>query len=345
MTAERHLPLDDRIRTASELLKRARIFFDVWWLYEGQATRSGILDAMNEYPDYFTFDSHAHFVAHIVHMAMLYEGGGDTTNLRALRKELGARLDAKAVASLDQLFAKAHQTEKKVRILRNNVFAHRSARITYDDVFKMAKLTPGQLRELTEASRDTVNIFLETIGQANLEFHPYPEKQLVRMLKDIDHMRIQNEGIEIRKTAMPDQGLCPLWGTQAQLEGKIGDFIIADSPRAGGRFSITGSAETTAKNLSPPERAIVTFWMVKQHSLGVECPSIDSYNIEAIRMYPKPQSLNARNSYCATSKGEANCLGRCLNYTCKIIGRLRIRYSRPKYSPGPVHWCRLKSRR
>src|SRR5437868_4343944 len=148
-----HLPLDDRIRTASELLKRARIFFDVWWLYEGQATRSGILDAMNEFPDYFRFDSHAQFVAHIVHMAMLYEGRGDTTNLYALKKELIARLDAKALASLDQLFANAQPIEKKVRILRNNVFAHRSARITYDDVFKMAKVTPDQLRELTQISQ------------------------------------------------------------------------------------------------------------------------------------------------------------------------------------------------
>ena len=188
-----HLPLDDRIRTASELLKRARIFFDVWWLYEGQATRSGILDAMNEFPDYFRFDSHAQFVAHIVHMAMLYEGRGDTTNLYALKKELIARLDAKALASLDQLFANAQPIEKKVRILRNNVFAHRSARITYDDVFKMAKVTPDQLRELTQISQSIVNVFLATVGHADLEFQTFPVEQLKRLLKDIDRIRLEFE--------------------------------------------------------------------------------------------------------------------------------------------------------
>jgi hypothetical protein len=45
------LPIDERLETAGNLVVRARIFYDVWWLYEDVETRSKIVDVMNDYPD------------------------------------------------------------------------------------------------------------------------------------------------------------------------------------------------------------------------------------------------------------------------------------------------------
>ena len=95
---------------------------------------------------------------------------------------------------------------------------------------------------------------------------------------------------------MPKQGLCPLWGTPAQLEDPTGSKTTCTSPRAGGRFSITSTAEAMAKNLTLRERTIITFWMVKQRSLGAEQPSLDSDKLSAIRLYPKP-SISERAEY------------------------------------------------
>ena len=71
---QERLPLDQRLETAANLIQRARIFFDIWFFYEGAETRPAILDTMNEYPEFFRFDPTCAFrLALIVHMAALFE--------------------------------------------------------------------------------------------------------------------------------------------------------------------------------------------------------------------------------------------------------------------------------
>src|SRR5450631_2712243 len=82
-----HLPIDERLVVASQLVVRARIFHDIWRYYESAETRPGILGAMNQYSEFFRFDTHAHFFSFVVHMAGLLEGRDDTVNLPALIDE------------------------------------------------------------------------------------------------------------------------------------------------------------------------------------------------------------------------------------------------------------------
>lgn len=44
----KHLLIDQRLEIAGQLVVRTRIFYDIWWLYEGADTRSKIIDTMNE---------------------------------------------------------------------------------------------------------------------------------------------------------------------------------------------------------------------------------------------------------------------------------------------------------
>lgn len=81
---QERLPLDQRLETAANLIQRARIFFDIWFVYEGAETRPAILDTMNEYPEFFRFDIHAHIVAFIVHISALFETRLDTVNFPRL---------------------------------------------------------------------------------------------------------------------------------------------------------------------------------------------------------------------------------------------------------------------
>jgi hypothetical protein len=67
------LPLDERIELSAQLVKRARIFHGIWFFYEGAETRPAILDTMNCYSEFFRFESHAHFVSLVVHLAALFE--------------------------------------------------------------------------------------------------------------------------------------------------------------------------------------------------------------------------------------------------------------------------------
>jgi len=91
-------------------------------------------------------------------------------------------------------------------------------------------------------------------------------------------------------------GKCLLWEKPARIEHGQTDGTNVTSPRAGGKYSVTGSAEPMLQGLKLEEKPIVTFWMVKQRSLGVECPSLDSSSLKAIRGYPKP-SVGERAEY------------------------------------------------
>ena len=79
------LPLDERLDVAAQLAKRVRIFYDIWWFYDGADTRSRMLDTMNAYSEFFRFDTHAHFVSMVIHLAGLFESGNDTVNFGTFR--------------------------------------------------------------------------------------------------------------------------------------------------------------------------------------------------------------------------------------------------------------------
>lgn len=163
------LPIDERIETAGHLVVRARIFYDVWWLYEGAETRPQIIDSMNKFPEFFRYDSHAHFVAFVVHIAGLFESREDTINLPMLVSELA--VSGVSVTEAESLISEAHPFISKVMILRSNLFAHRSAALTYEKAFEKANITANQLGHLCELALRIINCLLLARGLEEKLFH------------------------------------------------------------------------------------------------------------------------------------------------------------------------------
>lgn len=169
------LPLEERVERAAQLVVRARVFFDIWAYFEGD-TRAGLLDTMNEFSEFFRLAPHAHFVAYCVTMAALYDKRRDTITLTSLPRELAKKgiLTTVVEAEVQVLLAGALPTANKVGILRHNVFAHRSASLSYDDVFKLAAITAAQMRELTELSLQIANILLRSCGRPEQYINDLP---------------------------------------------------------------------------------------------------------------------------------------------------------------------------
>jgi hypothetical protein len=71
----------------------------------------------------------------------------------------------------------------KVTILRNNLFAHRSAAVSYADAFKKADVTPNELRDLTEIALKVVNRLLIARGLSDQVFAELPLEDARKMLK------------------------------------------------------------------------------------------------------------------------------------------------------------------
>ena len=66
-----------------------------------------------------------------------------------------------------------------------------------------------------------------------------------------------------------------------------------ESPRAGGRYFITGTAAALRRYTSEHERARLTSWLVEQRRLGAECPEVKTKAVDDAKRRP-PLSVHER---------------------------------------------------
>lgn len=181
------IPLDERIELAAELIKRARIFYDIWWFYEEEDTRSKNLYTMNRYSAFFRFDSYAHLASLIVHLAGLFECRGNTINFNALIKEAIASglFATEAIDRVREKITEVQDISSKLVILRNNLFAHRSASLSYKDAFSKADLIANQLRDITATGLQIANLLLLARGLPEQFFYEPPRRHIEALLCDL----------------------------------------------------------------------------------------------------------------------------------------------------------------
>lgn len=81
---------------------------------------------------------------------------------------------------------------------------------------------------------------------------------------------------------------CYIWGTPAkEIRDSTEDSVYLDSPRAGGQYSITGTAAETVKQLTTRERASLTTWLCNQRRGGVEDPQVTSDIVKSAKSLPR----------------------------------------------------------
>jgi hypothetical protein len=207
MPQRQSLPINERLERAAQLVLRSRIFYDIWIYFEGD-TRADILDTMQEFSEFFRFDPHAHFVAFIVQMAALFEKRKDTINLPLLAKEvmptskMGGASPSQYPAEINALLDQAKPLASKVIIFRNNLFAHRSATLSYAEAFKKAAVTSNQLRDLTEIALQIANRLLILRGLNDQSFNQLPALHADAMLKALGRQLVCRRAGGIRFLSM-----------------------------------------------------------------------------------------------------------------------------------------------
>ena len=91
---------------------------------------------------------------------------------------------------------------------------------------------------------------------------------------------------------MSEHSTCPIWETPA-IEQRTGDGETVDSPRAGGRYSITGRAVEILQSRDESLKSRLTSWLIEQRRLGVDCPKISTTNVDEIKQRTKLVSPSA----------------------------------------------------
>ena len=142
---------------------------------------------MNEFPEFFRFDEHAHLTAFIVHITTLFDKRNDTVKLERLRKTLSKTIivSDEIKNKLKLLFEETNAIALKILVLRHNAFAHRSDEYSYDDSFKLAKLSYEELLTLTEKSKQILNLFLQATKRGEVTFRDLPKEDLAQLLKKL----------------------------------------------------------------------------------------------------------------------------------------------------------------
>src|SRR4029079_6561036 len=76
---------------------------------------------------------------------------------------------------------------------------------------------------------------------------------------------------------------CPIWkGAAADIQPAGGDSQFVSSPRAGGTYTISGTACAVLNGFTDREKAKLTTWIVDQNKYG-DTPLINSYVLENVR--------------------------------------------------------------
>ena len=82
---------------------------------------------------------------------------------------------------------------------------------------------------------------------------------------------------------MRDNGRCPIWGTPVrEYRRDSHDGVYVDSPRAGGRYFIAGTAQSILDDKNQRERARLTSWLVERRKLGEDYPEVKSSIVEEV---------------------------------------------------------------
>ena len=80
---------------------------------------------------------------------------------------------------------------------------------------------------------------------------------------------------------------CAIWDTPAVGDGNTGrDGTLVDSPRAGGRYFVSGTAVAILEHVDDRQKARLTTWLVEQRRLGNDCPEITTATIKEAETRP-----------------------------------------------------------
>ncbi len=181
------MTLEQKLDILVQLVLRACTFFDIWWVYEGAPTRSKYLPAMNRYSEFFRFDSHAQEVAYTIYLCQIFEKDSKTLNIMNAVEEAKQRgLSRDHIAAAEKAFQEGLPIRKKLVIVRNNLFAHRNACLSYKRAFATAAITPDEVRHLAKLGLKAINSIRTAVGQKGYEFSTLPGKDIKKLLEEID---------------------------------------------------------------------------------------------------------------------------------------------------------------
>ena len=185
------MDVDACVEELRQTMIGAGLSYDVWRVYTNPPDRREYLATMNRYALFFAISIHAHFVAMLVALYRVYETRDDTYNIPALLRHVHTEkiLPEPVIANLQEKYQAAKPLWKKVSILRNNAFAHKTVDPTTDEIFKKANVMPDELRDLIEATKVLLNEISHASKQDVHAFNLNARHDTIALLQDLKSIK------------------------------------------------------------------------------------------------------------------------------------------------------------
>lgn len=181
--------LSDPIRQLNLLfgnLQGAHVNCEIWWTYKNSQDRQKYVDVLNHYYFFFKSSMHAHFLATLIGLSKLFDKRKDTISIRSLLKVIhkSELIDNSQLRKFEKDLNSLEPLVKKIKTLRNKVFAHITKKKSYSDVFKESQINYDHIRSLL----DKTMALLNQIGERENDFISEGREDTLRMLEDLKNI-------------------------------------------------------------------------------------------------------------------------------------------------------------
>lgn len=171
--------MKDQITQVADRITFASMNYRIWRIYTEPTDRAKYLGVLRRYNSFFLTSLQAHFAGTIITLYGLYETRRNSISLKRLVQGVS---DTNLRSEIQPLLDEANAIwQKKITILRNDVYAHLSD-IDFDAKFSEAGISPNEIERLIEISKELVNKLSYANDRSTFAFNLDPASDTYRLL-------------------------------------------------------------------------------------------------------------------------------------------------------------------
>jgi len=146
------------IEKLSGIVYTAKSSYEIWWILVGPE-RPKYVNTLNQYLSFFspTIDAHDHTL--IISLFKLFDKGKQTMNIHRLIKLVKKDdiISNSDFSEIEEKYNRALVIWEKVKILRNKYYAHQAFDLNIKELYRQAKITPDEFKELIDLTTNIMN--------------------------------------------------------------------------------------------------------------------------------------------------------------------------------------------
>lgn len=160
--------------------------YEIWWIYVNEIDRAKYLHVLIRYKEFFETMGNANITTIVIALYKLFDKHPKTLNINKIIEDAEKHkfIDSASKTTLNGLINKAKPLWKKITILRSNLYAHRREMLTVKQIYKIAQITPNEIKELMELGLQILNFMRLKMGmKSERKFEDFTSRDTHRVLE------------------------------------------------------------------------------------------------------------------------------------------------------------------